>query len=146
MNHRPTQPPSSKRLFIILGPCLFAILLLTGGPAGMAPEAWTLIACTAWIALWWLTEAVPIGITSLLPILLFSVTNVMPVETITGYYSNSIIFLFIAGFIIALAMEKWNLHRRIALSIIRLTGTNQRQVLLGFILLGFLVLRRFRSA
>lgn len=126
--------PASKRLLIILGPCLFLLLLSIGGPAGMTPEAWTLIACTVWIALWWLTEAVPIGITSLLPILLFSVCNVMPVNNITGYYSNSIIFLFIGGFIIALAMEKWFLHRRIALSIIRLTGTNQRQVLLGFIL------------
>jgi solute carrier family 13 (sodium-dependent dicarboxylate transporter), member 2/3/5 len=130
---------ASKHFFIILGPFLFLLLMLTGGPPDMEPKAWTVVACTVWIALWWLTEAVPIAITSLLPILLFSATGAMPVASITGYYSNNIIYLFIAGFIIALAMEKWNLHRRIALNIISRTGTNQKQILLGFILAtGFL--------
>ncbi|MGB4972027.1 MAG: SLC13 family permease, partial [Cyclobacteriaceae bacterium] len=128
-----------KRLVIIIGPALCLLLMLIGGPEDMPTPAYAVVACTVWIALWWLTEAVPIAITSLLPILLFSVLGVMSVTSVTDYYSNPIIFLFIGGFIIALAMEKWNLHRRIALSIIQFTGTNQRQILLGFILAtGFL--------
>ncbi|MEZ4944612.1 MAG: SLC13 family permease [Cyclobacteriaceae bacterium] len=128
-----------KRLTIIIGPSLCILLMLVGGPDDMPASAYAVVACTVWIALWWLTEAVPIAITSLLPILLFSVLGVMSVTSVTDYYSNPIIFLFIGGFIIALAMEKWNLHRRIALSIIQFTGTNQRQILLGFILAtGFL--------
>jgi solute carrier family 13 (sodium-dependent dicarboxylate transporter), member 2/3/5 len=130
---------ASKRLYIILGPCLFVLLLVIGGPSDMEPKAWTIVACTVWIALWWLTEAVPIAITSLLPILLFSATGSMSVGAVTGYYANNIIYLFIGGFIIALAMERWNLHKRIALNIIKRTGTNQKQILLGFILAtGFL--------
>ncbi|MEQ8362991.1 MAG: DASS family sodium-coupled anion symporter [Cyclobacteriaceae bacterium] len=128
-----------KRLTLIVGPSLCVLMMLMGGPDDMPAPAYAVVACTVWIALWWLTEAVPIAITSLLPILLFSVLGVMSVTSVTDYYSNPIIFLFIGGFIIALAMEKWNLHRRIALSIIQFTGTNQRQILLGFILAtGFL--------
>ncbi len=130
---------SIKRLIIIVGPALCVLLMLMGGPDDRPAPAYAVVACTVWIALWWLTEAVPIAITSLLPILLFSVLGVMSVTSVTDYYSNPIIYLFIGGFIIALAMEKWNLHRRIALSIILFTGTNQRQILLGFILAtGFL--------
>lgn len=130
---------SNKRFFIILGPALFLLLKFIGRPADMSSEAFGIVACTVWIALWWLTEAVPIAITSLLPILLFSSLGIMSVTSVTDYYSNPIIFLFIGGFIIALAMEKWNLHRRIALTIIQFTGTNQQQILLGFIIAtGFL--------
>lgn len=123
-----------KRAVIIIGPCLYLLLLFIGGPKDMPAPAFAVLACTAWIALWWLVEAVPIAITSLLPILLFSINDIMSVNSITDYYSSPIIFLFVGGFIIALAMQKWNLHRRIALTIIKFTGTNQKQLLLGFIL------------
>ncbi len=123
-----------RRIAIILGPSLYFLLILIGGPEEMPKAAFAVVACTIWMAIWWLVEAVPIAITALLPIILFSVHEIMPVNIITDYYSNPIIFLFVGGFIIALAMEKWNLHRRIALTIIQFTGTNQRQLLLGFIL------------
>ena len=122
---------ASKRLYIILGPCLFVLLLLIGGPSDMEPKAWTIVACTVWIALWWLTEAVPIAITSLLPILLFSATGSMSVGAVTGYYANNIIYLFIGGFIIALAMERWNLHKRIALTILKWSGDQPHRIVLG---------------
>lgn len=124
----------TKKLFILLAPVLFILLLWIGPPEGMPEPAFLVLACTAWIALWWLTEAVPIGMTSLLPLLLFPLCNVIKLKELSNYYANPIIFLFIGGFIIALAMERWNLHKRIALHIIALTGTNQKQILLGFIL------------
>ncbi|MEM7105074.1 MAG: SLC13 family permease [Bacteroidota bacterium] len=128
-----------KGIFIFLGPLLFLIILLLRAPSDMERVAFVVIACTVWIALWWLTEALPIGITSLLPLLLFPLCAIMPIKDVAGFYSNPIIFLFIGGFVIALAMERWNLHKRIALQIIRFTGTNQKQILLGFILAtGFL--------
>ena len=130
---------TSKSFFIVLGPCLFLLANLIGGPDDMSKPAFAVVACTLWIALWWLVEAVPIGITSLLPLLLFPFCGVMSVAKVADYYSNPIIFLFIGGFIIALAMQKWNLHKRIALHIIRVSGTNQNQILLGFIMAtGFL--------
>lgn len=105
----------------------------------MPSSAYGILAATIWIALWWVTEAVPIPITSLLPIVLFPLVSGMEMNTVCSPYAKPIIFLFIGGFILALAMEKWNLHRRIALSIIGLVGTNVRQIILGFIIAtGFL--------
>ncbi|MEQ9406004.1 MAG: SLC13 family permease [Cyclobacteriaceae bacterium] len=120
--------------FISLGPVLFLLILVFPAPEGMSVEAQYVLACTAWAVIWWLSEALPIAITSLLPLILFPSFGVAPVKEVSSFYANPIIFLFIGGFIIALAMEKWNLHKRIALSIIKVTGTNQRQILLGFII------------
>jgi sodium-dependent dicarboxylate transporter 2/3/5 len=130
---------NKNRFFIVLGPALFVILLIVGAPDGMSAAAWAALAGTLWIAVWWVSEAIPIPVTSLLPLVLFPITGVMDMTQTARSYSQPIIFLFMGGFILALAMERWNLHRRIALSIISLVGTNQRQILLGFVIAaGFL--------
>jgi solute carrier family 13 (sodium-dependent dicarboxylate transporter), member 2/3/5 len=123
-----------QRLFMWLGPAMAIFVFCLPTPAGMSQEAHGVLACMMWLVIWWLSEAVPIAMTSLLPLILFPLMSILPVKNVSDYYANPIIFLFIGGFIIALAMEKWNLHKRIALNIIHVAGTNQRQILLGFII------------
>lgn len=89
-------------------------------------------AVTAWMGFWWLTEAVPLAITSLLPLVLFPPLGVMSGKALAGLYTNDIVFLFVGGFIVALAMERWNLHKRIALHIVAGLGGGPKKTLLGF--------------
>lgn len=126
-------PKPSPRFFQLLSPILFLLIIFLPTPAGMPPAAKAVLAATLWLVIWWLSEAVPIAITSLLPLVLFPLLGILPIKELANYYANPIIFLFVGGFILALAMEKWDLHKRIALNIIRVAGTNQRQILLGFI-------------
>lgn len=84
------------------------------------------------MSVWWITEVVPLSVTSLIPLILFPLTGVVTAGDISGSYINSTIFLFIGGFIIAIAMEKWDLHKRIALNVIRLIGSSPAKIILGF--------------
>ncbi len=128
-----------QRTGLILGPLLFIFLIIMPSPVGMNPEAQLVLASTAWIAAWWITEAIPIPVTSLLPIVLFPLTGVMSVGEATAPYANPNVFLFMGGFMIAVCMEKWNLHRRIALLIISMVGTSPNRLILGFMVAtGFL--------
>ncbi|ANU20339.1 anion transporter [Planococcus plakortidis] len=124
---------------LFLGPLLFILTMLFFNPEGLTPEAKAILASTIWIATWWITEAIPIPATSLLPIVLFPLTGGLDVGATTSAYGNDTIFLFMGGFMIALTMEKWNLHKRIALTIISLIGTNTERIILGFMVAtGFL--------
>lgn len=89
-------------------------------------------ALASWVAIWWITEAVPLAVTSLLPLVLFPLTGLMNANEISQAYINSTIFLFMGGFLIALAMEKWNLHKRIAIYVISLFGSTPTKIILGF--------------
>lgn len=89
-------------------------------------------AIAAWVAIWWITEPVPLAVTSLLPLVFFPLSGLMSAKDISQAYINSTIFLFMGGFIIALAMEKWNLHKRIALYIISIFGASPSKIILGF--------------
>ncbi|MBP1971102.1 sodium-dependent dicarboxylate transporter 2/3/5 [Virgibacillus natechei] len=117
---------------LILGPLLFLLTLLFFNPADLNAGARAVLASTLWIATWWVTEAVPIPVTSLLPIILLPITGALDGDTVVSSYGNDIIFLFLGGFFIATAMEKWNLHKRIALAIISLIGTTPQKIILGF--------------
>lgn len=121
-----------KKIFLFLGPVLFLVLQSIGAPEGMPAPAYDVLCATIWIALWWVTEAVPIAVTALLPIVLFPLTGALDLSTTTASYGHKYIFLYMGGFILAIAIEKWNLHKRIALHIIKLIGTNVQNIILGF--------------
>ena len=124
----------SKRIGLVLGPTLFSIFLLFGNFEGLSPEGHAILGATMWIAIWWITEAVPIAVTALLPIVLFPLSGGMDLATTTSAFGHKYVFLYLGGFVIAIAIEKWNLHRRIALTIIYFIGSDVRKIILGFML------------
>ncbi|MGO4886629.1 SLC13 family permease [Anaerobacillus sp. MEB173] len=124
---------------LILGPLLFALTMLFFTPEGLNDGARAVLATTLWVAVWWITEAIPIPATSLLPLILLPITEAVGGGDVASSYGDPIIFLFLGGFLIALAMEKWNLHKRIAVFIVSVIGTSPKRIILGFMLAtGFL--------
>ena len=128
------QKSVTFRLLSILSGPLVCLILNLLNVSIISEEADKVISVAAWMVIWWITEPVSISVTALLPIALFPLLGIMPIKETTAFYGSSIIFLFLGGFLLALAMEKVNLHKRIALQIMLLTGTGERGVLLGFIL------------
>lgn len=100
----------------------------------MSEDAWKTAAVAVLMATWWITEAIPIAATSLLPIVLLPVLGIAPIGDSTAPYANPLIFLFMGGFIIAIAMQSWDLHRRIALRIINFVGVKPSSIIIGFII------------
>ncbi len=130
----PRESDMRQRVGLVVGPLAFLIMLLIPTPSGMSVEAQRVAAVTLLMASWWISEAIPIPATSLLPIVLFPLLGVMPTSEATVAYGNHLIFLFMGGFIIALSMQRWELHRRIALQIIRLMGFSAGRLVFGFML------------
>ena len=123
---------SASRIGLIGGGAFFLLLLLVPGPAALSPEGWRAAAVAVLMAVWWMTEAIPIPATALLPLALFPTLGVLDMPAAAAPYANEIIFLFMGGFIIAMAMERWGLHRRIALGIMAFIGTSPKRLILGF--------------
>ncbi len=123
-----------EKIGLIVGLAVFLGLLLAPAPTGLSAEGKRAAAVALLMAIWWMTEAVEIAITSLLPVVLFPVLGILPSEKVAPYYTDQIIFLFLGGFIVALAIQKWNLHRRIALHTIRRVGVQPTRLVLGFMI------------
>lgn len=123
----------SKKVGLLLGP-IFFFLLINLPTALISEKADAVIAVALWMVIWWITEAVSISVTALLPLILFPTLGIMPINQVGANYGSPIIFLFFGGFVMALALEKVNLHKRIALNIIKITGTTPNKVILGFMI------------
>ncbi|WP_321828424.1 SLC13 family permease [Maribacter dokdonensis] len=124
----------TKLLGLVLGPVSFILILFFFRPEGLSVQANAVLASTIWIAIWWITEAIPIAVTALLPLVLFPLSGGLDLSSTSGAFGHKYVFLYIGGFIIAIAIEKWNLHRRIALNIINLIGSDIRKIILGFMM------------
>ncbi|MBL7978956.1 MAG: DASS family sodium-coupled anion symporter [Bacteroidetes Order II. Incertae sedis bacterium] len=119
---------------LVLGPLFLVVMQLLPAPEGMSEAAWNTASVAMLMATWWITEAIPIPITSLIPIVLFPIMGVLKIGEATAPYADPVVYMFMGGFIIALAMEKWNLHKRIALGIIQKVGTSPERLIFGFML------------
>ena len=111
-----------------------SLLLYFVNPFGVSPAAAKVLAIAGLMITWWITEALPMPVVALLPLVLFPLLKISSIKATGAFYGNEVIFLFMGGFMLGLAIEKWNLHRRIALNIVRLTGTSGDRIILGFIL------------
>lgn len=123
-----------KTIGVVLGPLVFIVVRFFLHPSGLSDSGLAILASMLWVAIWWVSEVVEVEVTALLPIVLFPLSGGLGlVETCTAY-GHKFIFLFLGGFILAIAIQKWNLHKRIALSIIYYLGTKPGTILLGFML------------
>jgi sodium-dependent dicarboxylate transporter 2/3/5 len=120
------------RVGLVAGPVLLAAMLLLPPPDGMTILAWRTAAVGGLMATWWITEAIPIPATALLPLVLFPLLGVASIGATTAPYANPVIYLFLGGFLIAMAMESCGLHRRMALAILTVVGTRPANLILGF--------------
>lgn len=122
----------TKQIGFLAGPIAFTLILLTFRPDGLSAAGIAILASTAWIAIWWITEAIPIAVTALLPIILFPLSGGLDLSTTTSAFGHKFVFLYLGGFLIAIAIEKWHLHKRIALHIIHFIGVDIKNIILGF--------------
>lgn len=124
----------TKLIGLVLGPVLFCLIFFTVVPGLLSEKSIIVLALGAWMVTWWATEAMPIPVSALLPMVVFPLMGVSTVKEASAPYGDPVIFLFMGGFILALGLERHNLHQRIALSLIRLTGTSGNGIILGFML------------
>lgn len=130
----PREYTGRQKFGLVLGPALFILMLLIPTPDGMLPLAQKMAAVALLMATWWMCESIPIPATSLLPIALFPLMGIMKTKEVTAPYANDLIYLFMGGFIIALSMQRWNLHRRIAMNIVKLVGFSPGRLIFGFMI------------
>jgi sodium-dependent dicarboxylate transporter 2/3/5 len=128
-----------KKYGFILAVFAFLVLIFIGDFDPAKPHLNLMAATTVMMSILWITETVPLATTSLIPLIFFPVTGILTADDVATSYMNSIIFLFLGGFLIAIAMEEWSLHKRIALKIISILGGTPSAILIGFLLAGSLL-------
>ncbi|MGB0177030.1 MAG: SLC13 family permease [Owenweeksia sp.] len=122
---------STHLLKLISGPLAFTLCMFIGDANDVQVR---MIAVVLWMLLWWITTALPVGVTALLPIVTFPMLGILDLNATTANYANPVIYLFLGGFILGLAIEKWNLHKRIALNIMKVSGDKPTRIILGSML------------
>ena len=127
------RPPASRRAGFVAGIAIAATMLFLDPPAGLSAVAWRVAAVALLMAAWWVTEALPIAATALLPLVLFPPLGIATLNAAASPYANPIIYLFLGGFLLAAALQRVQLHQRLALEIITLVGTRPDRLVLGFI-------------
>lgn len=130
----PDSTPLRQQMGLAGGALLCGVLLLVPGPEGLDPVGWRTAAVGGLMAVWWVTEALPISATALVPLVLFPLLGITDIEGAAAPYANPLIFLFLGGFLLAQAMQRWRLHRRVALGIVQGIGTEPRSIIIGFLL------------
>ncbi|MDP7420346.1 MAG: SLC13 family permease [bacterium] len=133
----------SVKLSLVVGPILALIPFLYDPPGDLKVGAWRLIGLTLWMVAWWITEAVPIPATALLPIPFMPLLGIAGQKTVTSSYAHPLIYLFFGGFMIAAAMQRWGLHRRIALTTVNVLGTSPSGIIGSFMLAVFILTALF---
>ena len=133
---RTTDPTkrSIRPVTVLAGTVLGVGVIMSPVPDGIPPAAWKVLGVALWMAFWWLTEALPVSVTALIPLIIFPILGLFDFKTAAAPYAHPLIFLFMGGFIIARAIEAWNLHRRIALLVVRAFGTRPDYLIAGFML------------
>lgn len=130
---------SRRNLFKLLGPALALFICAFTDLDPVNPKVTYMAALTVWMCVWWFSEAVSLAVTALVPVLMLPLLGISEVKQVAQQYTDSIIFLFIGGFMLAFAIEKWNLHKRIAFRILTLVGTKASTILFGVMLTSFLI-------
>jgi len=128
-----------QRIGLILGPLLAILMLLSDAPEGLTDAGWSTAAVAVLMAVWWATEAIPMAATALLPLACFPLLGAVNMADAAAPYANKVIYLFLGGFVVAFAMQRWNLHRRIALNILQHAGGSGRLLVGGFLLTSALI-------
>lgn len=128
-----------QRLGWVLGPGCLLLTILTDAPEGLSQSGWLTAGAACLMAIWWICESVPIPVTALVPLFLFPALGLGPIDEVAAPYANPLVFLFLGGFLIALAMQHWNLHRRVAIGLIGTLGTRPTRIIAGFLLASGLI-------
>lgn len=123
-----------KKVGLLFGIIIFCVIIFSPHPESLSEAGWFTIASASLMAVFWITEAIPISITALLPLVLFPILGIADIKSASQPYANPVVFLFLGGFLLAQAVQKWNLHKRIALTIVRWIGFNPRNIIFGFML------------
>jgi sodium-dependent dicarboxylate transporter 2/3/5 len=129
----------SKYLLIFLGPLAASLIWLFADLDSSNPKVTLMAGIAVWMSIWWFTEAVHLAVTALIPFLLMPILGISDTKSVAQQYTDSIIFLFIGGFMLAFAIEKWHLHKRIAIKILSIMGTKPHYILLGIMLSSYLI-------
>ena len=125
-----------QNIGLILGPIIFIIMISNAGSQSLMPiVAWKVASVGLLMAIWWATEALPVAVTALLPLVTFDLFQISSIKQAAAPYSNPTIYLFLGAFILAIAVQRWGLHKRIAFFLLSKTGTNGKKLIGGFMMI-----------